>query len=39
MILQLFAGGTNDFGAVIESAATILHACDALDESAEFAAY
>ena len=39
MILHRFADGTNDFGAAIESAAAILRACDALDESAEFAAY
>ena len=39
MILHRFAGGTNEFGRSIESAAAILRACDALDESAEFAAY
>jgi putative nucleotidyltransferase with HDIG domain len=39
MILHRFAGGTNDLGPNIDSAATILRICDALDESAEFAGY
>jgi putative nucleotidyltransferase with HDIG domain len=39
MILHRFAGGTSDFGPSIESAAAILRACDAFDESIEFSAY
>lgn len=39
MILHRFAGGPWDLGPSIDSAAGILRLCDALDESAEFAAY
>ena len=39
MILHRFAGGTNDVGPCIDSAAAILQVCDAFDEAVEFSAW
>jgi putative nucleotidyltransferase with HDIG domain len=39
MILHRFAGGTNDVGSRIESAAAVLQLCDAFDEAVEFSAW